>query len=248
MKRLALTLLLLTACVAYGAQFTLTWTDRSTNELGFSIERADGADGTNFAEIATVGANVQSYVDAGLPNSTGYNYRLRAWNLDKNGLRQFSGYSNTAGGVTPAPDNPAPEAPGVLELTWQQKLVNLSTRIPPTDTSTEPVIAGFVLTQQSTVLLRGVGPSLSAYGVTQPLPDPRIALVRQSDGVQLASNDNWSGDEVAAAAASVGAFPLSPGGADASLLVTLPAGAYTVHLTGAPGGIGTALVEVYLVR
>ena len=225
------------------AQFTLTWSDNSTNELAFKIERAPGLNATSgFVQIAEVGANVTSYVDAGLPNSTPYSYRLRAWNT-----AGHSGYSNTASGTTPPPEETVPATPGTLELTWQQKLVNLSTRIPPTDTSTEPVIAGFVLAQPATVLLRGVGPALAQFGVPQPLDDPRIALVRQSDGAQLVANDDWSGADVAAAAAKVGAFALTAGSRDAALLVTLPAGSYTVHLSGAAGSIGTALIEVYLV-
>lgn len=76
------------------AQFTLTWTDNSTNESGFRIERS--TNGSTFSEIATVGANVVSYVDAGLPNSTTYWYRLRAYNS-----AGYSGYSNVATGTTP---------------------------------------------------------------------------------------------------------------------------------------------------
>ena len=229
------------------AQFTLTWTDNSTNELGFRIERAPGLTGpdSDFAQIAEVGANVTSYVDAGLPNSTAYRYRLRAWNTAGN-----SGYSNTAAGTTPPPvpvETPpnAPSDNNAVPERTPEKLVNLSTRIPPTDTSVEPVIAGFVLVRESVVLLRGVGPELARLGVPQPLPDPRIALVRQSDGVVLTTNDDWSGDDIAAAAALAGAFSLTPGSRDACILATLPAGSYTIHLTGAPGGIGTALVEVY---
>lgn len=96
-KKLIIGLLLI--CVPlYGAQFTLTWTDNSTNETGFRIERAPGLNATTgFTEIATVGANVVTYVDAGLPNSTSYSYRLRAYNSAGN-----SGYSNTASGTTPA--------------------------------------------------------------------------------------------------------------------------------------------------
>ena len=76
------------------AQFTLTWTDNSTNESGFRIERS--TNGTTFTEIATVGTNVVSYVDAGLPNSTTYWYRIRAYNSAGS-----SGFSNVATGTTP---------------------------------------------------------------------------------------------------------------------------------------------------
>ncbi len=222
------------------AQFTLTWTDNSTNELGFRIERS--TDGVTFMGLAEVGTNVTSYVDAGLPNSTQYWYRLYAWNAAGN-----SGYSNVATGTTPPALDERPAAPGSLLLTWPAKLVNLSTRIPPTDTSVEPVIAGFVLDAPAQVLMRGVGPGLVPFGVENPLANPRIALFRQADGVQLTSNDDWSGADVEAAAQRSGAFALPAGSADACILATLPAGSYTVHLSADAGITGTALIEVYLV-
>ena len=40
---------------------TLTWTDTSSNETGFSIERSP--DGHAFSQIATVAQNVSTYVD-----------------------------------------------------------------------------------------------------------------------------------------------------------------------------------------
>jgi hypothetical protein len=95
---------------AQAAQFTLTWTDNSTNETGFTIERAPGlAATTGFVVIANVAANTTSYVDAGLPNSTAYSYRLCAYNAAGK-----SGYSNTASGTTP---QPVPAAPGAPTLT-----------------------------------------------------------------------------------------------------------------------------------
>jgi len=56
----------------------LAWTDNSTNETGFAIERRMGT-GT-YSEIATVGASVTSYTDTGLTAGTPYSYRVRAWN------------------------------------------------------------------------------------------------------------------------------------------------------------------------
>ena len=60
-------------------------------------ERSAGAGSTVFTQIATVGANVTSFSNAGLTASTSYSYRVRAYNADGD-----SGYSNTAGATTPA--------------------------------------------------------------------------------------------------------------------------------------------------
>ncbi len=92
---------------ARAAQFTLQWSDNSSNESGFRIERS--ADGTSFEEIATVGANVVSYVDSGLPGSTKYSYRIRAFNSAGD-----SAYSNIAVGTTPPlASNQAPTISGI---------------------------------------------------------------------------------------------------------------------------------------
>ena len=61
------------------AQLTLTWTDNSTNEDGFTIE-GDGSTGT-FAQIATVGPNVTTYIDSGLASATTYCCRVRAFSV-----------------------------------------------------------------------------------------------------------------------------------------------------------------------
>src|SRR5262245_33748200 len=70
------------------AQLTLSWSDNSTNEVGFRIERRTDTTGT-YAEIATVGVNTASYTDVNLPNGTTYCYRVRAYNAGGT-----SGYSN----------------------------------------------------------------------------------------------------------------------------------------------------------
>ena len=80
---------------ANAAQLSLTWTDNSTNEDGFKIERKTGTTGT-YAQIAVTGANVTSYTDSGLSDTTTYCYRLRAFNTAGD-----SAYSNEACGTTP---------------------------------------------------------------------------------------------------------------------------------------------------
>jgi len=85
--RFAVLLGLLPILSAGGAQVTLTWTDNSFDETGFKIERNDN--GAGFVQIATVGANVITYVDTTLVGGTEYSYRVRATNIAGD-----SGYTN----------------------------------------------------------------------------------------------------------------------------------------------------------
>ena len=62
------------------AQYTLTWTDRAQDEDGFRIERKRGATGP-FLEIATVGPDATSFVDAGVEDGPTFCYRVRAFNV-----------------------------------------------------------------------------------------------------------------------------------------------------------------------
>jgi hypothetical protein len=111
----------LSATAVSSSQINLTWTDTSTNEQGFTIERCSGAGCTIFAEIATVGAGVTAYQDTGLLASTSYSYRVRAYNSGGS-----SDYSTIATGATQAA--PAlPEAPTGLRATAVSKSqVNLA--------------------------------------------------------------------------------------------------------------------------
>lgn len=96
-------LALLTWCgEAMAAQMTLNWTDNSSNESGFRVERATGSTGA-FSVISTTGANVSSYVDTSLAPSTLYRYRVCAFNSAGS-----SGFTNIASGTTPAGSNTAP--------------------------------------------------------------------------------------------------------------------------------------------
>lgn len=74
--------------IVSGTQTTLSWEDRSTNELGFVIERKTGSAGI-YSKIATVEENVMSYTDKELAKGTTYYYRVSAYNADGS-----SGYSS----------------------------------------------------------------------------------------------------------------------------------------------------------
>lgn len=129
------------------------------------------------------------------------------------------------------------------------RLVNLSARA-PTGSDSAPFTLGFTIEGHDPVriLLRGVGPGLSRFGVANPLPNPRLDLFRQS--VPVGNNDDWSetrAGEIAAAAGAVGAFALPNGSRDAALLVTLAPGSYTLQLTSELSASGLALMELYVV-
>jgi sugar lactone lactonase YvrE/fibronectin type 3 domain-containing protein len=82
------------AASAVLTQINLTWTDNATDEQGFKLERKTGGGGT-YSQIATVGANVTTYSDAGLTVNTTYYYRVRAYNAAGD-----SSYSNEANATT----------------------------------------------------------------------------------------------------------------------------------------------------
>jgi predicted phage tail protein len=97
----------LTANAASSSQINLSWTDNASDESGFRIERSP--DGTTFAEITTVGANVTTFADVGLTASTRYWYRIRAYNNTGP-----SSYAGPASATTLAPPPQPPSAPTAL--------------------------------------------------------------------------------------------------------------------------------------
>ncbi len=130
------------------------------------------------------------------------------------------------------------------------KLVNASTRA-FVGTGDQVLIPGFVVSGTGTVklLLRAVGPTLAAFDVPTPLSDPQVSLFQGATAI--ATNDNWgsaaNAGDIAAAATQTGAFVLPNGSRDAALLRSLPAGNYTLVVSGVGATTGTALVEIYVV-
>jgi len=125
------------------------------------------------------------------------------------------------------------------------RLVNASARC-QVGRGADVLIAGFALKGAGTrtLLIRAVGPTLAAFGVTGTLADPILQV--RSGAELLNENDDWgNATAISTAAASVGAFSLPTSSKDAALLVTLPAGSYTAQVSGASETTGVALVEIY---
>jgi hypothetical protein len=111
-----------------------------------------------------------------------------------------------------------------------------------------PLVVGFTVlgTGPKRLLVRAAGPAVAKFGIAG-LIDPVIKLY--SGEMEIGSNDDWiDNPEMHGVVQSTGAFAFESGSKDAALLVTLPAGAYSIHVTNANNIGGMALVEVYEVR
>lgn len=135
------------------------------------------------------------------------------------------------------------------------RAVNISTR-GMVGTDDKIMIAGLIVQGPSsrTLLVRGIGPTLSKFNVPGLLADP-VVTVYQGD-TPIASNDNWgttttvygrevTAADIRAACTATGAFALTEDSKDAALLINLAPGAYTIQVTGKDRTTGVALVEAY---
>ena len=121
------------------------------------------------------------------------------------------------------------------------------------------MIGGFIVGVSSSkqVLIRGFGPTLSDFGVPGAMSNPYVELY--SGQTLIATNDNWQTPiaQCDAPAVSCGtpqdiqatgkdACTVATTGCsqDASILVTLPPGAYTAIMRGVSGGTGVGLVGI----
>jgi uncharacterized delta-60 repeat protein len=125
------------------------------------------------------------------------------------------------------------------------RLINISARN-QVGTGSDILIAGFAITGTGTkrLLIRGVGPGLGQFGVTDFLLDPKLQVF-DSTNTEVGTNDNWD-PTLTTISQSVGAFALPSLSKDAALVVNLKASStYTVWVSGSDGGTGNALIEVY---
>jgi hypothetical protein len=156
---------------------------------------------------------------------------------------QLSGVNNAAGVVLAEIYDVMPSASFGAAT---PRLVNVSART-LSGTGANVLIAGFVIAgpTSKTLLVRAIGPTLSVFGVTGVLTDPKLEVFNSSAGL-IQQNDNWGGTPALTAAFnSVGAFQLVGDSRDSALLATLPPGNYTAQVSGVGGTTGVALVEIY---
>jgi hypothetical protein len=121
-------------------------------------------------------------------------------------------------------------------------LVNISTRL-LVQTGAKVGIGGFIITgpDAKKVLIRGMGPTLTSFGVPNALQDPILEL-HDGTGAVVIGNDDWKIPQETAIAAT----GLAPGNDhESAILLTLQPGPYTVIESGKNGTSGVGLVEVY---
>lgn len=130
------------------------------------------------------------------------------------------------------------------DLAADSQLANISTR-GFVGTDDNVMIGGFIIGGNSQangrVVVRAIGPSLSAFGITGALPDPLLEL-KDANGSTLMSNDDWRESQEM----EINETGLAPTDDRESALVTsLPDGNYTAIISGKSDASGVAVVEVY---
>jgi len=131
-----------------------------------------------------------------------------------------------------------------LDQQAQSKLANISTR-GFVNSGDNVMIGGFIIGGisggSSKMVVRAIGPSLTALGVAGALQDPSLEI-HDSDGAVIASNDNWQ-DTQASEIEAAGLTPTDD--RESAIVIVLPSGGYTTIARGVNNTVGVGLVEAY---
>jgi sugar lactone lactonase YvrE len=216
-----------------------------TVTAGASVTLAAGTAGEeplsfqwNFNGSAISGATLPTYTITSVQQSNAGTYTLTITNAE--GSATSSAATLTVNAAS-TPTNPAA----------QGRLVNISCRA-SVQTGSGITIAGFVIAgpagSTKEVLIRGVGPTLGEFMITDYLAAPTITLL-DSSGTVITSNSGWENLGQASAAAISAAessltFALTST-ADTAMIQNLKPGSYTVEFSGIGATTGVGLVEVY---
>jgi probable HAF family extracellular repeat protein len=128
-----------------------------------------------------------------------------------------------------------------VDTDYSPGLLNISTR-GPVGSGDDVMIAGFIIQgdRERRVLVRGLGPSLAASGVANPLSDPMLEIYDQNG--QIAGNNDWRSDQET----EIATAGFAPGdNRDAAVILSLWPGSYTAIVRGKDNSAGNALVEVF---
>ncbi|MDQ3198984.1 MAG: carboxypeptidase-like regulatory domain-containing protein, partial [Verrucomicrobiota bacterium] len=146
--------------------------------------------------------------------------------------------------MTPSP-SPSPSPSASPTPTPAARSQNISSRV-DVGTGVNVAIAGFIIkgSAPKQVVIRGIGPSLTARGVTGALPNPVLEL-HDSSQATIASNNDWK-DNSAADQTVLTDNGLAPtNDLESALVQSLAPGAYTAIVSGNNDTTGIGLVEVF---
>ena len=134
------------------------------------------------------------------------------------------------------------------DATQSTTLANISTR-GLVQSGNNVLIAGFILggggSSPTNLAFRGLGPSLANSGIQNYLADPQLEVF-DNNGTRLFANDNYIDNP--AQAVQLTARGLAPSDTrESGIFVSMPAGTYTVILSGKNGSAGVGLIEIYAV-
>ena len=188
--------------------------------------------------LAVYGSDV--YVTGSIGGTTQNDYGTVAYHVsDSTPTPTPTSTATVTPSLTPNPTpTPTPSSSPTQAL-------NISTRL-RVETGENVMIGGFIVTGNAAknIAVRGIGPSLAAFGISDVLADPILAL-RDGSGALLFQNDNWQDDPAQAAQlTALGLALQNP--TESGIVATLQSGAsYTAILAGKNGGTGVGLVEIY---
>jgi hypothetical protein len=106
------------------------------------------------------------------------------------------------------------------------------------------MIGGFIVSgsQSKQMIVRGIGPSLTAAGVSGAVANPTLEL-HDSNGALISTNDNWQTGGQSSQISASGLAPSNP--LESAIIGTFSPGPYTAIVRGVSNTTGVGMVEVY---
>jgi hypothetical protein len=199
---------------------------------GFTLSNnSDLSSPRDLSSASVLGSASFSLTATNLAPGVWYFYRAYATNS-----------AGTGSGVTLAFKTPGTN-PSTLAI------INGSTRA-SAGSGNAALITGIVLAGNGSAffLARGAGPALAAFGVGGTMADPTLVVYGPNSSTRVAGqNDNWD-STVSPLFGYLGAFALPSNSRDATTLLNLGAGAYTIVLASSNSSTGVALAELYRIK
>jgi hypothetical protein len=221
---------------------TVTQTVQSAS---FSLTVTPAGTGTGTVTSSPAGINCGSTCSASF--AQGAVVTLTASPAAGSSFAGWSGGGCSGTGTCMVTVSQATSVTATFDLANPPRLANISTRMQVL-TGGDVMIAGFIIggPVAKTVVINVAGPHLANFGITNPLQNPKLTLVRSSDNAILGTNDNWQTQTNPADVQAIMNTGFQPNNTlEPALIATLAPGAYTAIVEGATGGTGVGLIGVF---